>query len=197
MIGKLSVLLAKKLVKNGNIQENEQEMYVYGFFMFLSHMFYLFVACIFGIVFNCFIESVIFYVLFQSIRRYAGGYHADTQNRCYVISTAIIAVALLAIRYMSDGSDNKIFILLQSVNFILLYFLVPVDNKNHRLEQWEKEKYGKKARVRIGCMYVLCIFLNFTAIRSIAITVGVTNLTVGGCVIVGKIKNFVLNSLQI
>ena len=36
MIGKLSVLLAKKLVKNGNIQENEQEMYVYGFFMFLS-----------------------------------------------------------------------------------------------------------------------------------------------------------------
>ena len=55
MIGKLSVLLAKKLVKNGNIQENEQEMYVYGFFMFLSHMFYLFVACIFGIVFNCFI----------------------------------------------------------------------------------------------------------------------------------------------
>ena len=144
MIGKLSVLLAKKLVKNGNIQENEQEMYVYGFFMFLSHMFYLFVACIFGIVFNCFIESVIFYVLFQSIRRYAGGYHADTQNRCYVISTAIIAVALLAIRYMSDGSDNEIFILLQSLNFILLYFLVPVDNKNYRLEYWEKEKYGKK-----------------------------------------------------
>ena len=40
-------------------------------------------------------------------------------------------------------------------------------------------------------MYVLCIFLNFTAIRSIAITVGVTNLTVGGCVIAGKIKNIV------
>ena len=38
-------------------------------------------------------------------------------------------------------------------------------------------------------MYVLCIFLNFTAIRNIAITVGVTNLTVGGCVIAGKIKN--------
>ena len=79
-----------------------------------------------------------------SLRKYAGGYHADTQNRCYVISTAIIAVALLAIRYMSDGSDNEIFILLQSLNFILLYFLVPVDNKNHRLEYWEKEKYGKK-----------------------------------------------------
>ena len=84
MIGKLSVLLAKKLVKNGNIQENEQEMYVYGFFMFLSHMFYLFVACIFGIVFNCFIESVIFYVLFQSIRRYAGGYHAKTETKCEI-----------------------------------------------------------------------------------------------------------------
>ena len=63
----------------------------------------------------------------------------------------------------------------------------PVKDKS----EWEKEKYGKKARVRIGCMYVLCIFLNFTAIRNIAITVGVTNLTVGGCVIAGKIKNIV------
>lgn len=88
--------------------------------------------------------TLLMLVCFIALRKYAGGYHADTQNRCYVISTAIIAVALLAIRYMSDGSDNEIFILLQSLNFILLYFLVPVDNKNHRLEYWEKEKYGKK-----------------------------------------------------
>ena len=150
-----------------------------------------FVTLLMGCIFQVFFQSIIFLVCFIVLRKYAGGYHADTQNRCYVISTVIIAVALLAIRYMSDGSDNEIFILLQSLNFILLYFLVPVDNKNHRLEQWEKEKYGKKARVRIGCMYVLCIFLNFTAIRNIAITVGVTNLTVGGCVIAGKIKNIV------
>ena len=35
------------------------------------------------------------------------------------------------------------------------------------------------------------LYTSFTAIRNIAITVGVTNLTVGGCVIAGKIKNIV------
>ena len=170
-------------------KEEKEEIIRYGLDRIKSICTMTFVTLLMGCIFQMFFQSIIFLVCFIVLRKYAGGYHADTQNRCYVISTAIIAVALLAIRYMSDGSDNEI--------FILLYFLVPVDNKNHRLEYWEKEKYGKKARVRIGCMYVLCIFLNFTAIRSIAITVGVTNLTVGGCVIVGKIKNFVLNSLQI
>lgn len=172
-------------------KKEKEEIIRYGLDRIKSTCTMTLVTLLMGCVFQVIFQSIIFLVCFIVLRKYAGGYHADTQNRCYVISTVIIAVALLAICYMSDGSDNEIFILLQSLNFILLYFLVPVDNKNHRLEQWEKEKYGKKARVRIGCMYVLCIFLNFTAIRNIAITVGVTNLTVGGCVIAGKIKNIV------
>ena len=134
-------------------KEEKEEIIRYGLDRIKSICTMTFVTLLMGCIFQVFFQSIIFLVCFIALRKYAGGYHADTQNRCYVISTAIIAVALLAIRYMSDGSDNEIFILLQS--------------------------------------------LNFTAIRSIAITVGVTNLTVGGCVIVGKIKNFVLNSLQI
>lgn len=149
------------------------------------------VTLLMGCILQVFFQSIIFLVCFIVLRKYAGGYHADTQNRCYVISTVIFAVALLAIRYMSDGNDNEIFILLQSVNFILLYFLVPVDNKNHRLEQWEKEKYGKKARIRIGCMYVLYLSLHFGAIYSIAVAVGMANVIVGGCVIAGEIKNVI------
>ena len=71
------------------------------------------VTLLMGCVFQVIFQSIIFLVCFIVLRKYAGGYHADTQNRCYVISTVIIAVALLAIRYMSDSSDNKLFILLQ------------------------------------------------------------------------------------
>ena len=98
MISKLSTFFTKKLVENGTIHDSEQEIYVYGFFMFLSHMFYLLVACILGIVFNCFIESVIFYVLFQSIRRYAGGYHAKTETKCEILSTISIALCVFVIK---------------------------------------------------------------------------------------------------
>lgn len=140
-------------------KKEKEEIIRYGLDRIKSTCTMTLVTLLMGCIFQVFFQSIVFLVCFIVLRKYAGGYHADTQNRCYVISTAIIAVALLAIRYMSDGSDNKIFILLQSVNFILLYFLVPVDNKNHRLEQWEKEKYGKKARVRIGCMYVCAVYI--------------------------------------
>ena len=125
-------------------KEEKEEIIRYGLDRIKSICTMTFVTLLMGCIFQVFFQSIIFLVCFIALRKYAGGYHADTQNRCYVISTAIIAVALLAIRYMSDGSDNEIFILLQSLNFILLYFLVPVDNKNHRLEYWEKEKNGKK-----------------------------------------------------
>ena len=172
-------------------KEEKEEIIRYGLERIKSTCIMTLVTLLMGCIFQVFFQSIIFLVCFIVLRKYAGGYHADTQNRCYVISTVIFAVALLSIRYMSDGNDNEIFILLQSVNFILLYFLVPVDNKNHRLEQWEKEKYGKKARIRIGCMYVLYLSLHFGAIYSIAVAVGMANVIVGGCVIAGEIKNVI------
>lgn len=173
-------------------KKEKEEIIRYGLDRIKSTCTMTLVTLLMGCIFQVFFQSIVFLVCFIVLRKYAGGYHADTQNRCYVISTAIIAVALLAIRYMSDGSDNKIFILLQSVNFILLYFLVPVDNKNHRLEQWEKEKYGKKAKVQIFCMYMLCLILYLDKKQSIAVAIGVANLTVGGCVCAGKMKNILL-----
>ena len=84
------------------------------------------------------------------------------------------------------------FVFIQSLNFIILCFLVPVDSKNRRLEQWEKERYGKKAKVQIFCMYMLCLILYLDKKQSIAVAIGVANLAVGGCVCAGKIKNILL-----
>lgn len=101
-------------------KKEKEEIIRYGLDRIKSTCTMTLVTLLMGCIFQVFFQSIVFLVCFIVLRKYAGGYHADTQNRCYVISTAIIAVALLAIRYMSDGSDNEIFILLQSLNFIIL-----------------------------------------------------------------------------
>lgn len=173
-------------------KKEKEEIIRYGLDRIKSTCTMTLVTLLMGCIFQVFFQSIVFLVCFIVLRKYAGGYHADTQNRCYVISTVIIAVALLAIRYTQAGNNNVIFIFLQSLNFVLLWFLVPVDNKNHCLEQWEKERYGKKAKKRLIYMYALSIILYFFAMSNIAVAVGVSNLTVGGCAIAGKIKNIVL-----
>lgn len=111
--------------------------------MFLSHMFYLFVACILGIVFNCFIESIIFYVLFQSIRRYAGGYHAKTETKCEILSTISIALCVFVIK-ITRVYDIKIFLLVLSCIFTTLVFILcPLDTPEKKLTKKEKKHFRK------------------------------------------------------
>ena len=101
-------------------KKEKEEIIRYGLDRIKSTCTMTLVTLLMGCIFQVFFQSIVFLVCFIVLRKYAGGYHADTQNRCYVISTVIFAVALLAIRYMSDGNDNEIFILLQSLNFIIL-----------------------------------------------------------------------------
>ena len=90
MINNLSVRLTKILLDKGSITEDERDLYIYGFFMLLSQLMYFILACIFGLLFQCFLDSIIFYIAFQFIRRYAGGYHASTETRCEILSSLSI-----------------------------------------------------------------------------------------------------------
>ena len=139
-------------------EEEKEEIIRYGLDKIKNSCMMSAVTLLMGYAFHVFLQSIVFLICFIALRKYAGGYHADTQKRCYVISVLIIAVALWATRYKSDNSVCFVFI--QSLNFIILCFLVPVDSKNRRLEQWEKERYGKKAKVQIFCMYMLCLIAN-------------------------------------
>ena len=96
MISKLS----KKIVNQLNILDDEQELYEYGFFILLSQILYFIIAIIIGTICGTVFESIIFYIAFQFIRRYAGGYHASTETRCEIFSTLSI---LACIGFLSPG----------------------------------------------------------------------------------------------
>ena len=117
-------------------EEEKEEIIRYGLDKIKNSCMMSAVTLLMGYAFHVLLQSIVFLICFIALRKYAGGYHADTQKRCYVISVLIIAVALWATRYKPDNSECFVFI--QSLNFIILCFLVPVDSKNRRLEQWEK-----------------------------------------------------------
>lgn len=153
MINNLSALLTDKLLAKGSITEDERELYIYGFFMLLSHIMYFVLACIFGILFKCFIESIIFYIAFQFIRRYAGGYHAATETRCEILSTLSI-IASIGIIKLSKIYDFKTSLLIITlISMVIIFILCPLDTPEKPLT--EKEfKYFRK----ISWIILLVIF---------------------------------------
>lgn len=166
MINNLSSRLTDKMIAKGSITEDERELYIYGLFMLLSQIMYFFLSVIFGFLFQCFIESVIFYIAFQFIRRYAGGYHAKTEARCEIMSTLSIFACLVVIRLSKlYGFDTALFCL-AIVATISIAVFCPLDTPEKPLTKKELKYFRKISRI-----ILLVIF--FTAIISYFLKVNI------------------------
>ena len=107
MIGKLSDKLTLALIRRGQIDADERELYAYGFFILLSDLFFGIIACLIGAVCGVILEAILFYIAFRCIRQYAGGYHAKTETRCQVLSSLAILLAVLAVKAMEAFSLQR------------------------------------------------------------------------------------------
>lgn len=143
MINNLSARLTDKLLTKGSITEDERELYIYGFFMLLLHLMYLVLACIFGLLFKCFIESIVYYVAFQFIRKYAGGYHAATETRCEILSTLSIIVSIGIIKLSKIYDIKTIFLLVTLISMVLIFCLCPLDTPEKPLSKKEFKYFRK------------------------------------------------------
>ncbi len=143
MINNLSVRLTKILLDKGSITEDERDLYIYGFFMLLSQLMYFILACIFGLLFQCFLDSIIFYIAFQFIRRYAGGYHAATETRCEILSSLSIlgSIGIVKLSLIYDFQTALFCIALCSA--VCIFILCPLDTPEKPLSNKEL-KYFKK-----------------------------------------------------
>ena len=143
MISKLSAHLTDKLLSKGSIAEDERELYIYGFFMLLSHLMYLVLACIFGLLFKCFIESIVFYVAFQFIRRYAGGYHASTETSCEIFSTLSILACIAIIKLSKTYDFQTALLIITAISAICIFVFCPLDTPEKPLSEKENKYFRK------------------------------------------------------
>lgn len=153
MISKLSAKLTEKLLLKQSITEDERELYVYGFFIFLSHLLYLVLTSIFGLLLGCFFESIIFYITFQFIRRNAGGYHASTEIRCEIISTLSIFASIVLIRLSNIYSFETVLLFITLVSSIVIFALCPLDTPEKPLLEKEFKYFQKRSRLTLFVLY--------------------------------------------
>ncbi len=152
MISKLSTCLTEKLLSNGTISKEDKDLYIYGLFMLISHLMFFIIACIFGLLLGCIFESIIFYVSFQFIRRYAGGYHATTETRCEIFSTLSILACIAVIKLSKIYDFQTVLLLITILSAVCIFAFCPLDTPEKPLSDKEF-KYFRK----ISCIILLVI----------------------------------------
>lgn len=146
------------------------------------------VTLIIGHIFEVFYQSIIFLIVFCLLRRYAGGYHADSQGRCYVISFISIIISFWCMKQI----DYKIAIsfIFQTLSMIFILLFSPVENKNRKLEKIECLMYRSKTRIIAIIIYAFscCFYLSQNNI--IIAPILMAYLLVMISLLLGQIKNF-------
>lgn len=148
------------LVKQDIIESGQEEIYIYGFqrmFIDIIHM----VSILFiGFLFREVVGVLGFFTAFRLLRSYAGGYHASTQGRCYILTMFIIIISLSTIKYITI---NMVLALILWLLFGIVIFLwAPVEAENKPLEQMEIEVYGRRAK-QIWCLETICFAISLAS----------------------------------
>ncbi len=190
MINKLSAYLTDNLLSRGEISTDERELYIYGLFVLLSEALFSVLACLVGIIFNCFIESVIFFVSFMLIRRFAGGFHAKSETRCEILSSLAIIGSITLIK-LSKIYDMKIALLCISLACaVVIFIFCPLDTPEKPLTAKEFKHFRKISWIILACI-IACIVLSFCFKFDIAFAPCCISIILESILITfGKIKKF-------
>lgn len=146
---KISQKVARSLVENGNIRKEHEAVYQYALQSVLILGTNVLLSLLVGIVMGKIGYCMLFLCIMIPLRSNAGGYHAPNLVLCYIMSfTSLITTLLLADMDSLFGSVLLAAAAVVSAVFIFKY--APLDTKNRRLDENEKQRIGGKARWIVG-----------------------------------------------
>lgn len=188
MINKLSTFFTEKLLSTGTISDEDKELYIYGLFMLLSQLMFFIIACIFGFVLNCIIESIIFYIAFQFIRKYAGGYHAATETRCEILSTLSILACIVVIRLSKTYDFQTVLLIISAVSSVCIFVFCPLDTPEKPLSKKEFKYFRKVSWVILLVISINIIVSYFFKFQMVLVPCCLSLILESVLLVAGKIK---------
>lgn len=163
MIGKMSKKIAYSLCKCiGNMAM--QELYQYAIYITISSLLHCCTILLVGLLYNLVLESALFYASFILIRKFAGGFHANTHVKCYLISTITSIIVLGIIKIITLNTTNDILfstLFLAFISMLFIWYLAPIDSDNNSLNTKEKNIYKIISIVTSLFIFILCVYFSF------------------------------------
>lgn len=189
MISSLSGIITEALCKSQVIAEEEKELYLYGFFVLLSKGLLFLVSALFGWMFGVLWESIVFYIMFSTLRSYAGGFHASKESVCTFCTTAALFLSSLSIWYMERIGNPTIPFYILVVSGAVVYLLCPLDSEDKPLTSNELALYRQKTRLIVALISIISI--GGLCVRLPAVSYAASTSMVLECIllILGKKKN--------
>jgi accessory gene regulator B len=190
MINRVSESITNILVQKDIISKEDFEIYQFGIDCFIMKSIHILSYFIFAVYFQRIPELLVFLIAFIPLREYAGGYHAKTQLRCYIVSCFAVLSFLILISYI----PYKIFyysIIIAIAVSVFILLIAPVETMNKPLDKQEKTVYKKRAGLLTLIECILVIGLWFTKLYQLSFITSIGLLYVLLIAIIGMGANYI------
>lgn len=157
---KIAAKISSFLCARGVVEEEEKELYTYGYEIILENIGKTILLLIAGGIIHKFVATCIFVVGFVSLRSRCGGYHAKKAWQCDILTVLLWGIVICATPVVRMiVSEQRVFLLLiVLVSELIIIRYAPVEHKNNRLTKEKREKNRRQALV-IGTLYGILVLL--------------------------------------
>lgn len=157
---KISKILTTYIIKKGIVKETERDIYEYGFLIFTECGLFIFCCLVITILFQKYIEGLIFFCIFAPLRSYAGGLHLKKFWFCFILS----CLTYFGTLYLAENilvPVEEVFIIILFL-LVTTYHLYPIDDSNREVDEEENTYFKNKMLkyIYLDIMFItLCLFL--------------------------------------
>lgn len=141
---KVSETIAQACVSNEVISSNEKGIVAFGIKYLIFFIANMLIPISLGIAFGSLLSVIVCLSLFFSIRRYAGGHHAKTQLRCFIVSQ-FLNLSVILFFFFSDLWNKEILLGITICSFFLIFRYAPLEAPNNQLSDKQRQIYRKKS----------------------------------------------------
>ena len=145
------------LIIHGLIDENEYEIFDYCFQIIFSALFSSVFILMWAILFKQVINTLLFFIGFFFCRTFSGGFHANNQTTCFLLTQIIFLSFILIITYYEIQRSNITIIVITLLTDLIIYFFAPVDNINKPFNKNEIKRFRFQSRLFLMIITLIVI----------------------------------------
>lgn len=156
-----SEYLTERLLRDGVISADERDIVQYGLETLQGTLSSCVLSTVIGFCFGNVCAGIGLFLLIFPLRKYAGGYHADTKSGCFVTSALMMVMTFFGL-YLWHWPKVVYCIIVMLFDMVIIW-MAPMENQNKRLDDAEQTMYRKRTRAVLlveNVLFVLACLLN-------------------------------------
>ncbi|MBR6755695.1 MAG: accessory gene regulator B family protein [Peptococcaceae bacterium] len=136
--------LSSLLVTKSYIKAEEHHVYSYCFEIIFSSIAFWGSMLLLAVLTNNLLPTVAYLASFLLFRHTAGGYHASTHFRCFMMSVVCYLIFFLAITFIPSHLYPLLSFVFIGISYAVFLTLAPIDHPNNPFTPEVREKLRKK-----------------------------------------------------